>query len=73
MGTAKIERPATGASALLIIDMINDLEFFRRARHVERRPECGSSDHAAKSAGPVRRRSVVYVNDNYGDWHPRDL
>ena len=69
MGTAEIEHAARGDTALLIIDMINDLEFASGERLLP---------HAESAAGAILRLSeearaagvpVVYVNDNYGQWH----
>jgi nicotinamidase-related amidase len=69
MGTAEIERPATGASALLIIDMINDLEFSGGRDMLSAAQSAARAimrlGQQARSAGVP----VVYVNDNYGQWH----
>jgi nicotinamidase-related amidase len=69
MATAEIKGPAPGAAALVIIDMINDLDF-----------EGGEAlkphaEAAAEVIGELRERAealdapVVYVNDNFGQWH----
>ena len=67
--TATIDRPAPRGAALVIIDMINDFD-------------CEDADairepalNAAGAIADLRARAdqldvpVVYVNDNYGEWH----
>jgi nicotinamidase-related amidase len=60
---------APGATALLIIDMINDFAFADAE---------GMLDHAERISGVIAQLRgdaeragvpVVYVNDNYGQWH----
>lgn len=69
MSLAEINEPATCHTALLIIDMINDLEFtdgpamFPHARAASL-PILALSRSARASGVPI-----VYVNDNYGQWH----
>ena len=69
MALAEINQQATCHSALLIIDMINDLEFpggaalFPQARMASQ-PIRALSEAARRSGVPI-----VYVNDNYGQWH----
>jgi nicotinamidase-related amidase len=69
MATAEIKGPAPGAAALVIVDMINDLDF-----------EGGDAlkphaEAAAEVIARLRERAdalgapVVYVNDNFGQWH----
>lgn len=66
---ATIDRPAPGKTALLIIDMINALDF-EGAQAL--RPRAAS---AAEAIGRLRTDAdrahvpVVYVNDNFGEWH----
>ncbi len=69
MGTAEIEQPARGGTALLIIDMINDLDFPGGANMLSGAQSAAEailelSDQAREAGVPV-----VYVNDNYGQWH----
>ena len=68
MGTG-IDGPAPGGTALLIIDMITDLEFdgaeeMREAAHQ-------AADRIAWLRGEADAAGVpvVYVNDNRGQWH----
>lgn len=69
MAQATIEEQATGRTALLIIDMINDMAFDGGEQMLPR--ALAAADHiltlraAARAAGVP----VVYVNDNYGQWH----
>lgn len=69
MASAQINAQATEQTALLIIDMINDFDFADGA---------ALHPHALCAAAPIRalageaRRAgvpIVYVNDNYGQWH----
>jgi nicotinamidase-related amidase len=63
------KRSAPGATALLIIDMINDLDFEGGAA-MQSRAEAGAAAIAKlRDAADRRRVPVVYVNDNYGQWH----
>ena len=69
MANAEIESKAAGASALLIIDMITDLDF---TGGKEMLPGVKSAAEAiARLCGECRAAGVpiVYVNDNYGQWH----
>jgi len=69
MSLAEINDPAPCHTALLIIDMINDLEFpGGAAMFAEAQPAA----HRISAVSRAARRSgvpVVYVNDNYGQWH----
>ena len=69
MDNSEIGDPAPGGTALLIIDMINDLDF-------EGGPEMLPATRRAADAIRQLRESadrcgvpVVYVNDNFGQWH----
>jgi len=69
MGTGGTERPATGGTALLIIDMINDLEFASAEAML---PEAENAAAAIMGLSQQARTAgvpVVYVNDNYGRWN----
>ena len=65
----EIEEPAPGGTALLIIDMINDMQFDDASTM---RP---AAEKAAKAIARLRGEAdaagvpVVYVNDNFGQWH----
>ena len=69
MNTAEIDQPAAGGTALLIIDMINDLDFPGADEMV------AAANVAAGAIAKLREEAdrcgvpVVYVNDNYGQWH----
>ncbi len=69
MANAEITCEATGKTALLIIDMINDLDFKSGEAMLP------AAKAAALAVRSLRREArgagvpVVYVNDNYGQWH----
>lgn len=69
MATAEIKAPAPGAAALVIIDMINEFDF-EGAEALLR-----SAEAVAEVIDDLRARAealgapVVYVNDNFGQWH----
>jgi nicotinamidase-related amidase len=69
MATAEIQSPAPSATALLIIDMINDLDF--RAGETMRPAALDAARAIQSLCGEARQANVpiVYVNDNYGQWH----
>lgn len=66
---AEIRAPAPGGTALLIIDMINDLDFdgSRPLREAAR----GAADAILRLRDAADRACVpvIYVNDNYDQWH----
>lgn len=66
---ATIERPAPGRTALLIIDMINDMDFAHGPQMLERTHAAADGILALRAAADRRGVPVVYVNDNYGQWH----
>lgn len=69
MGLAEISEMAPCHTAILIIDMINDLEF-PDGRAMT--PAALTASRAIHSLCATARRSevpIVYVNDNYGQWH----
>jgi nicotinamidase-related amidase len=63
------DKPAPGGTALLIIDMINDMDFAEGSQMF------AHAEQAAKAIVRLRDQAtrcgvpVVYVNDNYGQWH----
>ena len=69
MPTAEIDKPAFGATALLIIDMINDLDFEDGA--VLRAPAEAAAAKIANLRDDADRLGVpvVYINDHFGQWH----
>jgi nicotinamidase-related amidase len=69
MGVAEIKEPAPCHAALLVIDMINDLEFEQGPALL---PHAQAAARSIRALGKAARQSglpVVYVNDNYGQWH----
>ena len=69
MANAEIDDSAAGSSALLIIDMITDLDFPGGREMV---PAVASAAEAiARLRAQCRSVGVpiVYVNDNFGQWH----
>ena len=53
--------------ALLLIDVINDLEF-PEGDHSCGTPADGRADRRAEAAGEEQGIPVIYVNDNFGRW-----
>jgi nicotinamidase-related amidase len=66
---AEIEGPATGAAALLIIDMINDLDFEGGAALKPHAEAAAEVIARLRTAADRLGTPVVYVNDNFGQWH----
>ena len=66
---ATIERDATGRTALLIIDMINDMDFACGPEMLEPTHEAADRILALRARADRLNVPVVYVNDNYGQWH----
>lgn len=69
MANAEIESKAAGETAPLIIDMITDLDF---AGGEEMLPGVQSAAEAIEALRAQCREAgvpIVYVNDNYGQWH----
>lgn len=66
---ARIEGPAPGGVGLLVVDMINDFAF-PGAEALRPKAE-GVADVILKLRGQADELGVpvVYVNDNYGQWH----
>ena len=69
MALAEITEPAPCHTALLIIDMINDLEFAEGAALFPQARECTAPIRALSRAARHSGVPIVYVNDNYGHWH----
>jgi nicotinamidase-related amidase len=66
---AQIDRPAHGGAALLIIDMINDLDF--EDAESLRAPAEAAAARIARLRDEADRLAVpaVYINDHFGQWH----
>ena len=69
MKDAQIEGEAPGRTALLIIDMINDLDFASGGQMLEPAKAAARAICALRAEARRRGVPVVYVNDNYGQWH----
>ena len=66
---ATIDREARGHAALLIIDMINDMAFEGGARMLDSAHAAADRILALRVEADRLGVPVVYVNDNYGQWH----
>jgi nicotinamidase-related amidase len=60
--------PDSSPAALLVIDMINDLEFEGGSRLLPRAVAAAKRIAVLKRRARERRVPVVYVNDNFGRW-----
>lgn len=58
----------TSSAALLLIDVINDLEFEGAEKLIRYIPEMTARLAALKQRAKKSHIPVIYVNDNYGDW-----
>ena len=58
-----------GNSALLIIDMINDMEFADAAALRPYAAEVATKILKLRDAADKAGLPVIYVNDNFGEWH----
>lgn len=67
--TGTIEQPATGRTALLIIDMINDLDFAGGEEMLPRALDVAERIRLLRDQASAAGVPVVYVNDNFGQWH----
>ena len=66
---AHIEGPAPGGTALLIVDMINDLQFAGAESLKCAALEAASAILALRDEADRSGVPVIYVNDNYDQWH----
>ena len=67
--SAEIEEPAAGGTALLIIDMINDMQFEDAPNMLPAAEKAAAAIARLRDAADARGVPVVYVNDNFGQWH----
>ena len=69
MGAATIDAPAPGQTALLIIDMVNAMDF--DGAEALRPVALKAADAIARLRAEADAAGVpvVYVNDNFGEWH----
>jgi nicotinamidase-related amidase len=61
--------PAPGGTALLIIDMINTLDFGGGQRMLPAAKAAAEAIVTLRDAADAAGVPVVYVNDNYDQWH----
>lgn len=66
---AAIIDPAPGGTALLIIDMITDMNFDGAATMQEAARGAARAIAALRDQADAARVPVIYVNDNHGQWH----
>jgi nicotinamidase-related amidase len=69
MAIAEIDGSAPASTALLIIDMINDLDFPSGERMRPDALAAAAAIHRLREEARGAGVPVVYVNDNYGQWH----
>lgn len=69
MATAQIEDEAPCQTALLIIDMINDLDFAAGHKMLPEATQAARAILSLRQQAGTAGVPVVYVNDNYGQWH----
>ena len=62
-------KTAPGQTALLIIDMINPLDFPGAERLFPKARAAAGRIAALRRGAQARGVPVVYVNDNHGEWH----
>jgi nicotinamidase-related amidase len=60
--------PENSAVALLLIDVINDMDFEGSEPLVRQAPAMGERLAALKTRAKAARIPVVYINDNFGRW-----
>ena len=60
--------PDTSPVALLLIDVINDLEFEGNQALVKQAPQLANRIAALKRRANAANVPVIYVNDNFGKW-----
>lgn len=65
--TTTISVPSAGA-ALLLIDVINDLDFPGSDALVEQAPDMARRLSALKKRAAAAGMACIYVNDNFGQW-----
>ncbi|MDB5662650.1 MAG: cysteine hydrolase [Sphingomonas bacterium] len=63
------QQPAPGGTALLIIDMINDMDFSEGGEMLAHATAATDAIERLRDQAARRGVPIVYVNDNYGQWH----
>jgi hypothetical protein len=66
---ATVGPPAPGGVGLLIIDMINDMDFAGAGELKDRADDVAEAILRLRDEADAAAVPVVYVNDNYGQWH----
>ncbi|MBB3693256.1 cysteine hydrolase family protein [Sphingomonas sp. BK580] len=66
---ADATEPTPGASALLIIDMINDLDFDGGEQLAPAAEAAAQRIRTLRDRADAAEVPVIYVNDNFGQWH----
>lgn len=69
MADIPLKRKAPGATALLIVDMINDLHLEEGRRMAAEAMPVAMTITRLRAAATKSGVPVIYVNDNYGLWH----
>jgi nicotinamidase-related amidase len=69
MGRAEIEGEAPGGVALLLIDLINDLDFEDAGPMLDAIPAVADAAMRLRDEADRLETPVIYVNDNGGQWH----
>lgn len=69
MTAAAPEKEPAGRAALLIVDMINDFDFFGGDRLLDRLGPVVEVIANLRDDADKARLPVIYVNDNYDQWH----
>ncbi len=67
--TAPFRDAPRGASALLIIDMITDMDFGGSTEMRKQAAEAADAILKLRQAADEAQLPVIYVNDNFGEWH----
>ena len=66
---ATIDRPSPGGVGLMIIDMINDMAFPGAETMLGKADRVADVILALREQADALEIPVIYVNDNYGQWH----
>jgi nicotinamidase-related amidase len=66
---AKIESPARGGVGLLIVDMINSMAFEGAENMKQEAAAAAEVIVKLRNQADRLKTPVIYVNDNYGQWH----
>lgn len=67
--TAPFRDAPRGGTALIILDMITELDFANSAPMRREVAEAANAIAKLRQAADKARLPVIYVNDNFGEWH----